>query len=521
MSVRERARAFAHTLKFPVLAAAIVPALLMFLVLSGYFLYDRTQEVFRNLESQGELLASYLASVSEYGLTSGNVAYLDEVVEGLLRDKQVHSVLVVDKSERVVVSRQRQEERVADHDALLPFEANVYLQQVPSQALSLFEGDGAVDAEALDHRPLLGRAKVMLSTEIAESEKRSVLRYGMTLAVVALILAVYVGISLANRFTQRIEKITQGIRRIRKGDYNQPVEPLRREGTELAVLAEDVNTLAQTLAHAQVQARSHVEALTHARENAETLVAARTRELAAAHDDAVKANLDNQRLIKTMNTLLEQERQHTSREIHDQLNALLVTIRLGLERLQKNIQKMAPPDPRLQETQNQITEILERVTQGYALARGIIHRLRPEVIDALGLRGALEEMIQSYNRLHTSCQFEYTFSLDVPDLGDEANIAIYRIVQEALTNVVKHAHATQVNVSVERQTKNGRDHVSISIEDNGLSFNPQRAVSGIGILSMRERARGLGGELKIMASPQSGTRVHAVIPVMGEGSGNE
>lgn len=195
----------------------------------------------------------------------------------------------------------------------------------------------------------------------------------------------------------------------------------------------------------------------------------------------------------------------------------MVTIRLELERLQKNIQKMAPPDPRLQETQNQITEILERVTQGYALARGIIHRLRPEVIDALGLRGALEEMIQSYNRLHTSCHFEYTFTHDVPDLGDESHIAIYRIVQEALTNVVKHGHATHVNVRVDRETKNNRDHVSIMIEDNGVSFDPLHTVSGIGILSMRERARGLGGELKVMSYPGSGTRVHAVIPVIGEG----
>jgi nitrogen fixation/metabolism regulation signal transduction histidine kinase len=307
------------------------------------------------------------------------VDYLNEVVEGLLRDNQVHAASVVDISGRLVTRRQRQDEAITQDGPLLHFEVKVYLQQETSDAFSLLDNNKAADQAVIDPRPLLGRATVSLTTRMATAEQRAVLLWGVTLALFALVLAVYVGIRIANNFTRRIETISQAIQRIRHGDALPPITLLLHDKNELAVLAEDVNVLAQELSLAKMQARTHVEALEQARENAEALVETRTRELAMAHNEALKVNLDNQRLITEMNRLLERERQHTSREIHDQLNALLVTIRLGLERLQKNIQKITPAEPRLQETQIHITEILERVSQVYTVARGIIHRLRPEV----------------------------------------------------------------------------------------------------------------------------------------------
>lgn len=106
------------------------------------------------------------------------------------------------------------------------------------------------------------------------------------------------------------------------------------------------------------------------------------------------------------------------------------------------------------------------------------------------------------------------FAPDAGEFGDEGNIAVYRIVQEALTTVANHANATQVHVSIERQKRDGVECESITIEDNGKGFDTRRAATGIGILSTRERARGLGGELEVNSVISEGTRIRATIRIL-------
>lgn len=509
-----RLRRVSHTMKFSIVAAVVVPLILNGVLLSTYFLYDRTRDVFQGLEKHGTLLAHHLAASSEYALITGNTTYLDEIVENLIKDDQVHSAAIVDNQGHVLIKRQRSVSEVVTAEGLVEFVAPVYLQREESPAFSLVEGeDSSTSSGDSTNTRQLGRALVSLSTATARAEQALVIRYGVLLGVLSLLVAALVGIRLSDRVSRRIEAIKSAIRRIRAGRYDQPVAQTSRDSDEFAALAADVDALAAELSETKEQVQRHMADLTEARQNAEALVEARTKDLAQARDEAVNANDDNRKLIKEMNRMLEQERQYLAREIHDQLNALLVTIRLGLQRLQKNLPKVDPADPNLLESQVRIGEMLERVTEGYTLARQIIHRLRPEVIDAIGLKGALEEMVQGYNRMHPSCQFDLSFAPDAGEFGDEGNIAVYRIVQEALSNVAKHANATQVHIVIERQKHEGGEVECISIEDNGAGFDVQRAATGIGILSMRERARGLGGVLEISSDVSQGTCVRAIVPV--------
>ena len=500
-------------MKFSIVAAVVVPLILNVVLLSTYFLYDRTRDVFQGLEKHGTLLVHHLAASSEYALITGNTAYLDEIVESLVKDDQVHSIAIVDNQGYVLIKRQRSASEGVPAESLVEFVAPVYLQGENSQVFSLVEGGGSstFSGDSTNTR-LLGRALVSLSTATARAEQARVIRYGVLLGIFSLLVAALVGIRLSDRVSRRIEAIKSAIGRIRSGRYDQPVAQTSRDSNEFAALAEDVDALAAKLSGTKEQVHRHMADLTEARQNAEALVEARTKDLAQARDEAVKANVDNRKLIKEMNRMLEQERQYLAREIHDQLNALLVTIRLGLQRLQKNLPKVDPASPNILEAQARIGEMLERVTEGYTLARQIIHRLRPEVIDAIGLKGALEEMVQGYNRMHPSCQFALSFAPDAGDFGDEGNIAVYRIVQEALTNVAKHANATQVHIVIERRKHESGEVECISIEDNGAGFDTQHAATGIGILSMRERARGLGGVLDISSNIPRGTCVRAIIP---------
>jgi len=245
----------------------------------------------------------------------------------------------------------------------------------------------------------------------------------------------------------------------------------------------------------------------------ETRVKERTRDLLLAKEETERLVEENRRLIQSMTRLSEEERRYVAHEIHDQLNALLVAVRLGLQRVQKSVQKLDSKDPEVREVQSRVREIGDMVDQGYAIARKIIHQLRPEVIDALGLKGAMEEMADNYDRLHPSCRFVLQIEGDLAGIHDDVGMAIYRIAQEALNNTVKHAKAARVIVTIRRLRRQGLDMIFLSIEDNGIGFDGNLTVSGVGILSMRERVRALNGEFEIRSSLSGGTKLHVVLPI--------
>jgi two-component system sensor histidine kinase UhpB len=153
--------------------------------------------------------------------------------------------------------------------------------------------------------------------------------------------------------------------------------------------------------------------------------------------------------------------------------------------------------------------VLDRFFSLYGMTREIVKRLRPEVIDTLGLRDAVEEMIRQYNSLHPNCVFEFQAVGDFPELRGDFAISTYRIIQEALSNVVKHSSATAASVQLE--TIETETALRIRISDNGIGFGPDNVEFGIGILGMRERTKGLGGILTIDTAPGEGTEIDIVL----------
>jgi two-component system NarL family sensor kinase len=199
-------------------------------------------------------------------------------------------------------------------------------------------------------------------------------------------------------------------------------------------------------------------------------------------------------------TAQEEERRRLRRDLHDGLGPTLAGLTLGLD----TARSRSAGQPELQdllaklkaETQRAVTDV-----------RRIVYGLRPPALDEFGLVGSLREEV---GRL----QYEapaLTVTLDAPsdglaDLPAAVEVACYRIVTEALTNVTKHAHATRCSVRL--QLNHGLD---VDVRDDGVGL-PEGWRAGVGIASMRERVTELGGELVIQTSLPHGTRINARLP---------
>jgi signal transduction histidine kinase len=162
-------------------------------------------------------------------------------------------------------------------------------------------------------------------------------------------------------------------------------------------------------------------------------------------------------------------------------------------------------------------DALERVTQ--ELDRSVdqlVWALRPTVLDDLGLRAALENYLQDWSsRTGVSAEL-HTAGLSVDRLTSEIETTLYRIAQEGLTNVAKHAKATSVAVLLERRS----DHISLVIEDNGVGFDSSaagRTSQGFGLLGMQERAALIGANLEIESGAGEGTSILVRIVTPQEG----
>jgi two-component system, NarL family, sensor histidine kinase UhpB len=209
--------------------------------------------------------------------------------------------------------------------------------------------------------------------------------------------------------------------------------------------------------------------------------------------------LDTERRDSTRRVLdaQEAERQRVAHELHDEVGQGLTAVLLHLDSLARRA-----PDP----LHTEFCEAQEITRQTLEEIRRISRRLRPEALDDLGLVPALIALTTSFAQA-TGLLTTRDFAADLPPLDPESELVVYRIAQESLTNVARHARATQVKVHLER---GGRGGVRLQVSDNGRGLNG--AVAGAGIAGMKERALLIGGELAIHSPSGTGVRVQLQVP---------
>jgi len=210
-----------------------------------------------------------------------------------------------------------------------------------------------------------------------------------------------------------------------------------------------------------------------------------------------------------LQSLLEEERTRISREIHDELGQALTALKLDLSSIRRSLVSDG-----LSEQSAKIYEIEQAVNRIIRTMRRISTELRPGILDELGVAVAIEWMAKDFqNRTGIDCKVTIKA---VDTISDTVRAtAIFRIVQEALTNIMRHAAASQVNVSLEKVD----DTLIVEVRDNGIGIIERRMIASksFGLIGIRERVQLLGGEAVIRGKPGEGTLVRVTLPD-GEGA---
>jgi two-component system sensor histidine kinase UhpB len=204
--------------------------------------------------------------------------------------------------------------------------------------------------------------------------------------------------------------------------------------------------------------------------------------------------------------LQEEERRRLSAELHDELGQHLTAIRFEAELI-----KTAKS---LQDTQYS-AEAIDKIGRDMKdIVRSMLERLRPPEFDMFGLRGAITEMISDWQLRHNNVHIDFQCKADFTDIDDVRQLSIYRIVQEGLTNISRHAGSSELDVII--SLVSSKDQITIIVSDNGLGCDLTKQVKGFGLKGMQERVYGLLGKMTLNSSPDKGMNIIVEIPIKGE-----
>ena len=294
------------------------------------------------------------------------------------------------------------------------------------------------------------------------------LQVGSAIAVALFLITMMV----VSRALAPIETLSEAMTKIESGDYDTRVKP---EGPpELAAIGDKLNHLAGALGEA-------VE--------------------------------DKRRLAERVVSLQDVERKEIARELHDEFGPYLFALRAHASALTRIADARVPDTDALRRHGG---AILEQVNALQQFNRRVLEKLRPVGLTELGLREALGALLRLWGESHPGVVIETAISPSLGETGETADLTIYRTIQEALTNVFRHAGATSVNVTIEPAelasgpTGAGRGGALVRVRDNGRGLQPDHRL-GLGLTGMRERILALGGTL-IVASDDGGVTVEALVP---------
>lgn len=496
----------------------LLTAFTVALVLSETYLFGLSS-IKRELHIQGQQLVGLLADSAEYGVISGNTELLGhQLTQALARNKNISTIEILDRNGRQIALKRNPG---VPEDDTLRFSEVILIKSVPFNAYdveperitttSAIPKTSATGTAEQDGKPI-GFVNVLMSRSALTAEPRNAL-YGSTLLAavllgVAMTVAWHTSQSLVNPLLDTI----RAVRYMRK--TKTWTLPTPHAGGEIGELQATIAEMAEGFFQSQQSLEAKVTERTAA-------LAAAKAELEQMHADTLKLSAERRMLLRQVTNAAEAERRMIAVEIHDQLNASLIVARLETQHILETVdvvrQRLGPLDPlenghvHLDSTHESATKVLDLVGDLYKIARGIVKRLRPEVIDTLGLVPALDEMVRYYDKSHPVCYFELNTSGDLDDLTDDLALSVYRIVQESLSNIIKYAEATVVQVVLGVDEEKQR--VLLRVTDNGKGFDIDAVQLGLGVIGMRERVSGVEGELTLVSSPGKGATISAYMPL--------
>ncbi|HLH11217.1 MAG TPA: histidine kinase [Methylovirgula sp.] len=227
--------------------------------------------------------------------------------------------------------------------------------------------------------------------------------------------------------------------------------------------------------------------------------------------DLARVNAENTRLVRQIMKVQEEERAQIARDLHDEMGPHLFCIRA-------NVSALSGKMPEVSYVGRTVAAIGEQAEAIQTLLRRLLQRLRPTALGELGLAEALRALVESWRAAHPELEISLEASDDFGGIDEDITLAAYRVIQEGLTNVFRHAGATTARVSVECIKSEGSlgSVLRAQVEDNGIGM-PDGFERGLGLTGMGERVRACGGQLMIMPrATGKGTLVEAILPLARE-----
>lgn len=315
-----------------------------------------------------------------------------------------------------------------------------------------------------------GTARIGLSNAGVQRAVSQVTLQSILFTVLVMLFGIVVAMFLTRILARPILELVEATRMISRGDYSRRVHPWAKD--ELGALAQAFNQMSEDLVQ--------IQDLRQEREG-----------------------LQRQLLEKVISTQ-EEERRRIARELHDSTSQSLTSLMVGLRMLESNCSN---PD------QQQVSDLRNIAAHTLDEVHSLAMQLRPRALDDLGLTAALERLIYEW-QVRYKVPIDLAITLGDTRLLEGVETALYRIIQETLTNVVRHAQAHSVSILVERRSGN----VIAVIEDDGQGFEVSNSPGELhlGLLGMRERAELLGGHLTIESNPGQGTSLFVEIPLVVE-----
>jgi len=464
------------SLRVRLITSVVIIEIVMLSLLVWSNLSEIRQAYADRLWDSASRLLEQVATTSGGYLLEVDYASLEEYLHNFTHREELAYLIVLDRDGKPVVTWGE-----------LP---EVFWPAADDHPLSV--SDGRLDLS----RPILisdqamgevhaGFALAPMQHAINSARLRSLVIAG-TEIFLSILVTVFIGLHL----TRRLDRLAQAAQQVGSGDYAVSVP---------AEIDDEVGMTANAFNRMVAEVSQRTRRLEETLERERIIEAERQQSAREC-----RTLLDGNRfLIHKSLVVQEEERRHLAQELHDELGQCMTAIQADAENIYA---RSKDNNAGIASSASAIVAVSMRM---YDVVHSMMQRLRPSVLDNFGLVAAIEEELETWKARYPDVDCRFDQHGDLLDLGEQINITLYRIVQESLTNIAKHAGASRVSLALGR----GDEGIHLHIEDNGCGMDVNRPVRGLGLIGMRERVEALRGSLSITSSSGQGSAINVIVPV--------
>ena len=485
----------------------VVFGIMVFLIIglfTAFYLFHYSKFLTSTIIKEGMFQSEMLANNLRIGVFSENEELLKDPAEAIFQQDGILEVLVFNLEGRLLKRLEKtgqgtgnlSDERDAGNRAgmfrkLKETMSPIFLESryrfdfyAPVLSVSSYSVPESV---GLEETPLRGKGDIIgfviisMDKGILKEQIYDLLWTSAMIVMLFLVAAFLASYFVARGISRPLNRLKEGVYTIGRGEVVEKLPVETRD--EVGLLAEAFNDMSESLQR-------------------------REDDLKRANQELLKEHEQRKILSKRLIDLLERDRDQVAMELHDNIGQILTSLKINIEVIQGQL------SPDYSEFASRIKASKERAVQALTDIKNISRGLKPSILDSLGLISSLRELFNEIER-DTGIGIRF-FSAKVPDRFEkEKELAIYRITQEALNNIVKYAHAGTVFINLVGKD----DSISLTIEDNGVGFDLEKTMKiatgkgPFGLLIMRERAIQLQGEFSIESDIGKGTHLLVEIPI--------